>query len=59
MSIFESKEQMGPINVASPERIGTALTREQAQDNETPALFDRIKDAHVRNLAPVYRGKHY
>jgi hypothetical protein len=50
---------MGPINVASPERIGTALTREQAQDNETPALFDRIKDAHVRNLAPVYRGKHY
>jgi hypothetical protein len=59
MSIFESKEKMTPIEVESPEVVHTAMTRAQAQNNETPALFDRIKDAHVRNLAPVHRGKHY
>ena len=58
-NIFKSDAQMTPIEVESPEVVHTAMTRAQMYNNYTPAMNDRIKDSHVRNLEPVRRGKHY
>jgi hypothetical protein len=55
MSIFESKETMPPED--NPNVVHTALTMTDARRNSLPASLPQDRD--VRNLAPVYRGKHY
>jgi hypothetical protein len=58
MSIFESKETMPPMdNSNDPLVVRVALTMPDVRKNYLPASMPQDRD--VRNLAPVYRGKHY